>query len=212
MSILHVFACSYGKFGNIDEIEWRDQGSFGYILARKLKKHLHNHSLPGNNNFGIFKRVINVLPSLSLNDMLIINWSHIDRVHLRDSTKFGPSMVPTMSWPNKKACEDYYRYCYDDFQSLSNLITFTHYIKSQSICPVIYSVSEPLELYQKIHLPYVDQLIQDSHFVYDKDKFETPLVTIRHSPLKFPCYHATQEGHQYIAEQFYSKIQSIGYI
>jgi hypothetical protein len=213
MNTLYVFACSYGKFGTVHGSLahlWRDSGSFGYTLARQLKKRLVNQSFPGKCNFVIFRNILTVLPTLEPSDIVIVNWTHIDRAYLNS----GLTLMPNQVAPNKKFAQDYYRYCYDDFQALANLVTFTQYIQHHCAAQLVYSLSDDLTLLRTASASFVHELVQDPKFVYIAEPLATPLAYVQQTspPMVFSCGHPSLEGHQHIADQFYDKIQALGYI
>ncbi len=189
---------------------WRDSGSFGYTLARQLKKRLANHSLPGQSNFAIFRSMLTVLPTLEPSDIVIVNWTHIDRAYLNNNL----TLMPNQTAPNKKFAEDYYRYCHDDFQSLANLVTFTQYIQHHCAAQLVYSLSDDLTLLGTVSASFVHELVQDPKFVYTAEPLSTPLTYVKQSgpSMVFSCGHPNLQGHQYIADKFYDKIQALGYI
>jgi len=211
MNALHIFACSYGKFGTVhgpEAHEFRDAGSWSNILARRLRRKLINHSQPGSSNFVIFQNILNTLSSIDSDDLVIVNWSHINRAWLyRDQT-----LMPSAHVPNSRFVQDYYQYCYSDVQAAANLITFNYYVRQHMLCPCLWSTADSAHLIESQHSQFT--VLDDPYFVHDSGI--TPVDYVRNQDvshgLTFSCSHPSAKGHEFIADCFYSKIQSMGYI
>ena len=149
---------------------------------------LINYSKPGACNYHIFQQVMSALDDITDGDLAVINWSHIDRHHLASGQGV---LMPHAQAPNRHFVESYYRYKHDDLESLSQVMAYTHYVKSKLSCDLLYSLSDDILTLGSISESFANELGNDTLFVHDSG--HTPVYLVKHHrTLRFECSHPNE--------------------
>jgi hypothetical protein len=204
---LYIYACSHGKLGTVVEIPtiWKDENTWGDLVSKKLDFNPINRSQPGGSNFHIFKNIFEdiVQKKHKKDDIIIVQWSHINRAYTRDNS------YTVMPHHNTQLSKIYYSELYDDLQSLSNVVGYTSYLKTKIKSKFYFSSADWLTSFREISSVLTDDLI-DSEMITINDK--TPLEMIQtkansNKELLYPCSHASDLGHSMIADIYFNYIK-----
>jgi hypothetical protein len=116
---LRIYACSHGKFGSTNQTphEWFDENSFGWFMASSLKLNLINKSRPGASNYEIFQIIYDDLESITNDDLILVQWSHVCRAWSHD----GVIMPHTA----RKVAKIYYKNLYNEIQETNKVLGYT---------------------------------------------------------------------------------------
>ena len=215
MNILHAYACSHGKYGTVatdipglKPHDWEDENSFLYIVAKNLNYKLSNNSVPGASNFTIFKNMWKdiIHNKFNVNDIVILQWSHIDRVYVSSGKK------TLMPFNQEEEAKIYYSTFYDAFQSLSIMVGYTNLLKKHLKAHLFYSSADYLDNLAKISPELTNSFIDSPNFVSHENM--TPREYISKQPIEREmlftpnCYHSSLLGHQVIAGLYLDKIKN----
>jgi len=199
---LYLYACSFGKFGSsvgINAHNWVDENSFGDVLSKKINLKLINRSQPGGSNFHIFDKVMQDINSISENDLVIIQYSFINRAYCTDHKK--------TVMPHHLEFEEYYQKFYSDRQSFAMLVSFNEYLKKKIKGRLIFSCVDNLHLLKTIDNTMYEDFTNDDRFVSTQTNSPIEyLYRLSDKTLLFPCTHPSMSGHIKLAELYYDFI------
>jgi hypothetical protein len=199
---LRVYACSHGKVGSINAVtsnEWYDEGSFGWHLAKKLNLNFINNSQPGASNYHIFKRIYKDLPYITEEDLVLVQWSYIDRAYYKEFETIMPHTPGKIS-------RVYYKYLYQDTQEANKVFGYTTLV--QSMIPNFYFN----------FCNGSDLMYNCSTFTFKKIKENPGFLNINRTQLSmlFPNelidgFHFNKKGHELLAERYFDIMSPLLY-
>ena len=117
---LKFYGCSHGKMGSTSNRfhNWVDEKSLPWVLAKKLNLNLINNSDPGASNFKIFKNVYENIQDITVDDLVFVQWSYVDRI-------WCPSWYTVMPGQKTKLSKVYYTSFYSDLQEINKVLGYT---------------------------------------------------------------------------------------
>lgn len=197
---LRVYACSHGKMGSTNDPhnKWVDEGSFGWYLSKKLNLNLINHSAPGASNFNIFNSVYNDLNNISNEDMVLVQWSYVDRI-------WCPEYFTIMPHHTTKKSKLYYSSFYNDLQEINKVLGYTLIL--DNILPNFYfNFSDGSELFEA-----------KSAATFEKIKNKLNYLKINKNRLTYGFndqflidgFHLTLHGQEMLASRYLDKLSTI---
>ena len=198
---LRICACSHGRMGSTDEDPelWTDEHSFGWYMAKNLNLTFINRSQEGACNFHIFKNIYDDLPYITDEDLVLVQWSYVDRAHTHENYTIMPHR-------NTKTTKVYYKHFYDDLQEINKVLGFTSLL--DSIVPNFYfnfaNGSDLMEYYSPLTFKSLKNKknylnINSKQITY---KFHSHLID---------RFHLTETGHEILAEKYVDKLVPLIY-
>jgi len=215
---LFTYGCSHGLFdhdgkGHFDRggtLDASTNSSF-YWIGKHLNMKLFNRSSVGASNQRIFNKVIKDFNKFTINNIVIVQWSYMDRktydtaTVVNSANEQGNIISP---FDNNKVANIYYKHIYNETDE-ANMI-------------LIYSLFLEYSFPSKFYFSFVDgeTVIQNSaessllkHF---NNKCKNITVTKKSLPLEFvdidekkyvlPCRHLNAEGNKLLSNLYLNKM------
>lgn len=200
-----LYACSFGMNGAVNpQIQWNTNGSFGDIISSHYKLPFVNRSVPGTNNDIMYYRILDDITAgkITNSDMVIVQWTFINRVHKLDMTSLMSYHIDTDNY-----AEWYYSTLYDHSMRTTDLAT--RCIVLSALQPNTYfGFAEGTKYLEMATSPVVyKKLRQECNIVAFNDD-TIPNYIAQHAPPHHlhPCLHPTSIGHEFIATHYIDNI------
>lgn len=214
MCRLYLYACSFGLLGQINnkispKENWVNEHSFGYIIAKRLNLTLVNRSVIGASNFKIFENLNHDLKNIFLteNDIVIVQWTHIDRSPMRSNHTIMPHYVKSKDRLVRETAETYYKELYFELQNLANIVGYTKYFTTKLGSNFYFNFVDDHNYLQKIdYILYKDFVNCDNYIGLNNQGIYEFLGSFNNTDVYFPCSHPSKLGHQMIAEYYINSI------
>lgn len=218
---LYVYACSHGKFGTPlkdnpnNQHTWIDNFSWGSMVAKNLNLNFINQSQPGCSNFNIFEKILTDIEksTITKNDYIIVQWTHIDRAYIISTNANNIAILPNTK---SELATVYYSSLHSNLQNLSNIVGYTSWLNSKFNSNFYYSFADNIFYLKNTSFTLTNDMISSSKCVLKDNK--SPRETLleefyksKNKDLLFPCSHAAVLGHKFIADIYLDFISSTKY-
>jgi hypothetical protein len=215
MKNLILYACSFGICGKASEnFAYTDTGndSFGSIVAKELNLGFINRSIPGACNYVIFKQIMRDLPTLRIlnkNDILLVQWTHIDRVFNTINSTIMPHHTNHSNPELSNVAEIYYKYMHDDFQSFSQMVGFSYFLNNILKNNYFFSVVDDPTILMNANKTMYSNLISSSNYIsLGINGLHGFLKSFNDENIYYPCRHPSDQGHKKLAELYIKALKN----